>query len=99
MSETEIGVDQQGRLWRLRYWAAIAVGTVICESKLRLGRWRHDHHCDRCEKRCGTTVGERLDFSLDDLSPDASTTREKLWAMLTATYERTCLSCAQEAKQ
>lgn len=71
----------------------MALGTAICEPKLRVGRFRHDGVCDRCDDPCGRSFRDKLDFPLDDLSPEASTTREKLRAMWNAEYKRYCLGC------
>ena len=71
-----------------------AIGVAICEPQLRLGRRRHDNVCDHCGEPCGRYAMERLDFPLDDLSPDATSSREKLRAMFDATYRRICLECS-----
>jgi len=75
---------------------AKAIGMAICEPKLRLGRRRHDGRCDRCEEPLEMYAAEKLDFPLDDLDPDASTSTEKLQAMLNAQYVRVCLECSAE---
>lgn len=78
------------------YYAAQALAVAICEPKLRLGRRRHDGVCDRCDEHIGKYAMDKLDFPLDGIEPDASTSREKLRAMLDAEYVRVCLECATE---
>lgn len=73
--------------------AGKAIGLAICVPKLRLGRRRHDGTCDECDIPLDTYAGEKLDFPLDDFSPDATSSREKLRAMLNAEYVRICLEC------
>lgn len=81
--------------WRnVSFYLAQAIGFAICESKLRLGRRRHDKHCDRCEEPCGTYAMDHLVFPIDDLRPEATTAWEKLRALLYAEYERVCLECS-----
>lgn len=86
---------------RLLFWPSYALGYLICEPQLRLGRWRHDNHCDDCGESCGQYAMDKLEFPLEDLAPDASTTREKLRAALDAQYVRLCLECgtAREATE
>lgn len=72
------------------------LGRAICEPKLRLGRRRHDNTCDRCGDECGQYAMDKLDFPLEDYSPEATSSREKLRAMLNAEYVRVCLECSAE---
>lgn len=79
--------------YRLRETLAACIGFAICAPKLRLGRRRHDGICDDCGDPLGKYAGEQLDFPLDDLSPEATTSTEKLRAMWNAEYRRICLEC------
>jgi RNA polymerase-binding transcription factor DksA len=74
----------------------MAIGYAICEPKLRLGRRRHDGVCDDCGEPIDAYGAEKLNFPLDDLSPDASSSIEKLRAMWTAQYVQICLECATD---
>jgi hypothetical protein len=74
-------------------FAAELIGIAICKPQVHLGRWRHDGLCDRCGSPIDVYAGERLDFPLDDLSSEASSSREKLAAMWNAEYERVCFDC------
>lgn len=78
---------------RLREALGASIGFAICAPKLRLGRRRHDGICDDCGDPLGQYAGEQLDFPLDDLSPEATTSTEKLRAMWNAEYRRICLEC------
>lgn len=85
--------------YRLRFRLAQAVAFAICEPQLRLGRRRHDGHCDECGHAIGKYAGEKLDFPLerheiDD--PYATSKWEKLRAMFNAEYVRVCLECSVE---
>lgn len=71
-----------------------AIGVLICEPQLRLGRRRHDGTCDHCGKPLGRYSMEKLDFP--DSSAEASSTIEKLRAMSNAEYVRICLECPEE---
>lgn len=89
--------------YRVYYWVfyrlAQLVAMAICEPKLRVGRRRHDNVCDRCDEPCGSYAHEKLDFPIEDLKPDASTSRKKLHAMLNAEYRRFCLGCGTALKR
>lgn len=78
---------------------AKALAFAICEPKLRLGRRRHDGICDRCQEPTGKYAMDKLSFPLEDLGPDASTSREKIRAMLDAEYVRVCLECGTELER
>ncbi|RQG93711.1 hypothetical protein [Natrarchaeobius oligotrophus] len=85
--------------WRTRYHLARLVAYAICEPKLRLGKRRHDNHCDRCGDHCGRYAAHKLDFPLEDdeiEDPDATSKWEKLRAMWDAEYVRVCLECSVE---
>ena len=86
--------DANYRFYRSRKAAAMAIGYAICEPKLRLGRRRHDGICDDCDEPIDTYGAENLAFPLDDLSPDASSSIDKLRAMWNAQYIQICLECA-----
>lgn len=73
-----------------------AIGAAICEPQVRLGRRCHDGTCDHCGTDLGPYAMEKLDFPLDDLGPEASSTTEKLRAMTNAEYVRICLECPEE---
>ncbi|OLZ39104.1 hypothetical protein A6E15_19260 [Natrinema saccharevitans] len=94
MSEAEQPPGDTYRFYRTRVALGKAIGLAICKPKLILGRRRHDGTCDRCGEPFGKYAGEKLDFPLDDLSPDASSTRAKLRAMWNAEYTRVCLECS-----
>lgn len=81
---------------RVRYRLAQLIAWALCEPQVKLGRRRHDGHCDSCGDDIGSYAMEKLDFLLDDLDPDASTKREKIQAMLGADYVRYCLECGDE---
>lgn len=83
----------------LMVFIAKVVGLAILEPQLRLGRRRHDNTCDECGEPCGRYAMEKLDFPIDDVSPDATTTREKLRAMLDAEYRRVCLECSAKEER
>lgn len=87
--------------YRARLALGKAIGVAICEPKMRLGSRRHDGICDNCGEPCGAYAAEKLDFPLDDFSPEATSTTEKLRAMLNAEYVRVCLECsaAEEAER
>jgi len=78
---------------KVAFGIAKAISVAICEPQLRLGRRRHDGMCDSCEEPIGRYAQEKLDFPLDDFSPDAPTATEKLRAMMNAEYVRICLEC------
>lgn len=78
------------------YYGAQALAFAICEPKLRLGRRRHDGVCDRCDESTGQYAMDKLSSPIDSTEPDATTSREKLRAMLDAEYFRFCLECATE---
>lgn len=84
---------------RVVFDVARALAKGICEPKLRLGRWRHDNHCDLCEDRIDLYGAEKLAFPLSSLDPDATTSGEKLRAMLNAEYVRVCLECATKLEE
>lgn len=75
------------------------VGVAICEPQLRLGRRRHDGTCDVCGDSLGRYSEERLNFPMDDFAPEASTTGEKIRAMLDAEYECVCLPCGADIQR
>jgi len=84
------------RFYSLRMALAKAIGMAICEPKLRLGRRRPDGHCGRGGWLIETYAAEKLDFPLDNLAPNTSTSFEKLQAMWNAEYVRVCLECSNE---
>lgn len=79
---------------RARFELAKGIGYAICEPKLRLGRRRHDGHCDHCGGRLGPYAMEKLDFPLESLDAEDSSPIEKLRAMFDAEYVRVCLECS-----
>lgn len=83
-----------GRLYRAQVKVGELIGSAICAPKLLLGRRRHNNRCDRCGEVCLRYGAEKLDFPLDDLSPEATTSLEKIRAMLNAEYKLFCLECA-----
>jgi len=85
--------DDTTRLERLGVYIGMGIGYVICEPQLRLGRRRHDHHCDRCGDRCGAYKCERLAFPPE---PDSETTLGKVRRMADATYTALCLECSAD---
>jgi hypothetical protein len=89
-----------GVIRRIRWWLAVSlskvIGLAILEPQLRLGRRRHDNVCDQCGEDLDRYAMEKLDFPIDDMSPEANTAREKLRAMLNAEYTRDCLECSVE---
>lgn len=85
--------EQTGLIDRVVTAFAMALATAICEPQIRLGRRRHDGVCDECDEPIDTYAGETLEFPLDDLDADATSSREKLRAMLNAEYRRVCLEC------
>lgn len=87
---------EHGLSYRIRLWIGMAIGAAICKPQMLLGRRRHDGNCDRCGEPIGRYAGEKLDFPLDDLAPDASSSIEKLRAMWDAEYVRVCLDCTAE---
>ncbi|ADD05186.1 uncharacterized protein Nmag_1610 [Natrialba magadii ATCC 43099] len=80
-------------LARVQFALAKAIGYAICEPKLRLGRRRHDNHCDECGEHCGRYYAQKLEFTLGE-NPETSTSRAKLRAMWNAEYVRVCLECS-----
>ena len=88
--------DEHGLVGRGLVLLGQAIGVAICEPQLRLGRRRHDNICDRCGENCGRYPCEKLDFPLDDLGPDETTTLEKIRGMMNAEYKRVCLECSAE---
>jgi len=82
--------------WRVGFTLSKALATVICESKIRRGRRRHDGHCDECDEPLEAYCMQKLDFPIESLEPDATTSREKLRAMLNAEYVRVCIECGHE---
>lgn len=87
---------ERGLSYRIRLWIGMAIGAAICKPQVHLGRRRHDGNCDQCGAPVGRYAAEKLDFPLDDLSPDASSSIEKLRAMWNAEYVRVCLDCTEE---
>lgn len=55
--------------------------------------------CDSCDGPCGTYPHDRLDFPIEDLDPDSSSSREKLRALLNAEYRRFCIECAVDIEE
>jgi hypothetical protein len=72
------------------------IGYTLCEPQIRLGRRRHDGTCDLCGDSFGRYAAEKLDFPLDNLDPEESTTIEKIRAMWNVRYVRVCLDCTGE---
>lgn len=92
--------SEHGPLTRIATPFAKLVGLAICEPKLRLGRRRHDNVCDRCEEEIeGRYSAERLSFPLESTAPEATTSRQKIRAMLDAEYERFCLDCSETLEE
>jgi len=89
--------------YRIYYWVfyrlAQLVAMAICEPKLRVGRRRHDNVCDRCDEPCGSYAHEKLDFPIEDLNPESTSSMEKIRAMLAAEYQRVCLECGVEVER
>lgn len=81
------------------FYLARFIGELICKPQVWIGRHRHDGTCDCCGEPIGQYAGEALDFPLDSLDPDASTPREKVWAMLRAEYVRVCLECTDRVRK
>ncbi|USZ73773.1 hypothetical protein [Natronosalvus halobius] len=79
--------------WGVMFNLSRATALAICEPKLRLGRRRHDGNCDECGERCSPYAMEKLDFPIESLEPEATSSREKLRAMFSADYVRYCLEC------
>jgi len=93
MSESTI---DDYRFGRARFLLGKLVAMAICEPQLRLGRRRHDNHCDECGDSCGPYAMDKLDFPLEDLAADATSKREKIQAMVGAEYRRVCLNCGDD---
>lgn len=80
--------------YRARFALAKAIGYAICQPQLRLGRRRHDGHCDECGTPLERYAAEKLEFPLESLEPEATSKWEKLRAMFEAEYVRVCLECS-----
>jgi RNA polymerase-binding transcription factor DksA len=84
---------------RIKYGLAWLLSRSICEPKLRLGRRRHDDHCDECGAPIGKYALEKLDFPIDTDDLNGKTRGEKLRAMTDAEYVRYCLECGDELEE
>lgn len=80
--------------YRVRYHLARLLAIAICEPQLRLGKRRHDNNCDRCGEHCGRYAAQKLDFPIESLEADVTSSLEKLQAMVNAEYVRVCLECS-----
>lgn len=76
-------------LFRFGEW----IGILICEPQLRLGRRRHDNHCDQCGELIQDYAAERLSFPDE---PESESTLEKMHRMSNAEYVRYCIDCSVE---
>lgn len=84
------------------YRAQFTLAKAIGQPQLRLGRRRHDNHCDECGEYCETYAFDKLDFPLEDheiANPYATSKWEKLRAMFNAEYVRVCLECAADLEE
>ncbi|WP_238709280.1 hypothetical protein [Natronorubrum halophilum] len=80
--------------YRTRFAFAKAIALAICEPQLRLGRRRHDNYCDECGEHCDPYAMDKLDFPIESLEPEATSSTEKVRAMVNAEYVRVCLECS-----
>jgi len=67
------------------------IGCLVCEPQLRLGRRRHDGHCDVCGEAFGRYAMEKLVFP--EGTGETTSTLDRLRAMTNAEYVRICLEC------
>jgi pheromone shutdown protein TraB len=67
-ADSLVGKAESSRTGSILYKA---IGYAICEPQLRLGRRRHDGHCDECGNDLERYAAEKLKFPLDNLEPDA----------------------------
>jgi len=72
---------------RVAYVVGQTLAYCICEPQLRLGRRRHDGHCEQCDDPLGVYRQERLTFPHADEKPLT------LRAATRAEYEAICLYC------
>lgn len=91
------------RFGRARLALGKLTAAAVCLPQLKLGRRRHDNHCDECGEFCGPYAMERLAFPFEtsaEATSDRSTV-ENIRGMLNADYRRVCLECGsdQEGEQ
>lgn len=69
-----------------------AIGIIICEPQLRIGRFRHDGRCDECSGRIADYAAEKLVFPTSRES-EQLTAIEKMRVMSRASYRLVCFAC------